>query len=93
MKDVPESRIIFDDRYISVLLVNKQFNQIIEVVKRRIQLDPTNLQHRITLTAAYLQADRRLEAVQTLEELIKIEPSFKEKGDYYINEIKAGRNP
>jgi len=93
LKDVPESRIIFDDRYISVLLVNKQFNQIIEVVKRRIQLDPTNLQHRITLTAAYLQADRRLEAVQTLEELIKIEPSFKEKGDYYINEIKAGRNP
>lgn len=93
LKDVPESKIIFDDRYISVLLVSKQFNQIIEVVKRRIKLDPTNPQHMITLTAAYLQADRRLEAIQTLEELIKIEPSFKEKGDYYINEIKAGRNP
>ena len=93
LKEIPESKIIFDDRYLTILLAVKQYNQIIEVAQKRIELDPGNLQHRITLTAAYLQAGRRQEAIQILEEIIKLEPSFKEKGEYYINEIKAGRNP
>ena len=93
LKDTPQSTIIFDDRYLSVLLVTKQYNQIIEVVKKRIELDPSNLQHRITLTAAYLQAGNRDAAIQTLEDIIKLQPSFKDQGEYYINEIKAGRNP
>lgn len=93
LKDIPASKIIFDDRYISVLLALKKFPEIIEVAKKRIELDPGNLQHRITLTAVYLQAGRRGEAIATLEEIIKLDPTFKEKGDYYINEIKAGRNP
>ena len=86
-------KIIFDNRYISALLALKQFPEIIELAKKRIKLDPGNLEHRITLTAAYLQAGRRQEAIQTLEEIIKLDPTFKEKGDYYISEIKAGRNP
>jgi O-antigen ligase/Flp pilus assembly protein TadD len=93
LKGIPESKIIFDDRYLSVLLTAKQYSQIINVIQRRIQLEPTNLQHRITLTAAYLQAGMRQEAIQTLEEIIKLQPSFKDQGEYYINEIKAGRNP
>jgi len=92
-RSMPASKIIFDDRYLTILLALKQYNQIIEMAKKRIELDPTTLQHRITLTAAYLQAGRRQEAIRTLEEIIKLEPSFKEKGEYYINEIKAGRNP
>ncbi len=39
LSGVPESTIIFDDRYLSVLLTLKQYNQIIAVVKRRIELD------------------------------------------------------
>jgi len=88
-----QSKIILDDRYLSILLGLKQYEKIIEVVKKRIELDPNNLQHRITLTAAYLEAGRREEAVQTLEEIIRLKPDFKEQGEYYINEIKAGRNP
>jgi len=91
--DTPPEKIIFDDRYLSMLALLKQNDKLIEVAKQRVQLDPTNLQHRITLTAAYLQANRRTEAVQTLEEIIKLDPSFKEKGEYYIKEIQAGRNP
>lgn len=93
MKDVPESKLVFDDRYLNALLITKQYQQMINVVQKRIALEPTNLQHRMTLAAAYLQAGRRQEAIQSLEELIKLQPSFKEQGEYYINEIKAGRNP
>lgn len=88
-----ESKMIFDDRYLSVLLSTKQYAKIIEIVKKRIALDPTNLNHRITLTAAYLEAGQRQDAINTVEEIIKLDPTFKEKGDYYISEIRAGRNP
>ncbi len=90
---MPETKMIFDDRYVSMLLVLKQYDQIILVAQKRIELDPGNLQHRITLVAAYLQTERRVEAVQTIQEIIKLDPTFKEKGDYYIKEIQAGRNP
>lgn len=90
---ISQSKIILDDRYLNILLGLKQYEKIIEVVKKRIEIDPANLQHRITLTAAYLEAGRREEAVQTLEEIIRLKPDFKEQGEYYINEIKAGRNP
>jgi O-antigen ligase/Tfp pilus assembly protein PilF len=93
LKGIPEAKIVFDDRFITVLLALKQYQNVINIAKRRIELDPGNLQHRITLTAAYLQANRRPEAIQTLEEIIKLQPSFKDQGEYYINEIKAGRNP
>ncbi|MEK7116757.1 MAG: O-antigen ligase family protein [Patescibacteria group bacterium] len=93
LKGMPESKIIFDDRYITVLLALKKFPEIIEVAKKRVELDSGNMQHRITLTAAYLQAGRRGEAVQEIQNIIKLDPSFKEKGEYYIKEIQAGRNP
>ncbi len=93
LADVPESRIIFDDRYITVLLSVGRYQDIVNVAKKRIELDPTNLQHRITLTAAYLQAGRREEAVQAIQEIIQLDSTFKEKGEYYISEIRAGRNP
>lgn len=93
MKNMPASKVIFDDRYLTILLALKQYSQIIEVVKKRIELDPANIQHKITLAAAYLQAGRRQEAIQTLEDIIRLDPSFKEQGEYFINEIKAGKTP
>ncbi len=93
LKEVPESKLIFDNRYLNVLLHLKRYSKMINIVKKRIQLDPKNLQHRITLVAVYIQANRRGKAVQTLEEIIKSNSSFKKQGEYYIKEIKAGRNP
>lgn len=93
MQGIPESRLIFDDRYISVLVSIQMYDEVINIAKKRIELDPTDLQHQITLTAAYLQVGRRAEAIQTLNEIIKLDPSFKERGEYYINEIREGRNP
>jgi len=78
---------------LNILLALKKYDQIIAVAKRRIELDPENFQHSITLTAAYLQVGNRADAIQTLENMIKLEPSFKDQGEYYINQIKAGKNP
>jgi tetratricopeptide (TPR) repeat protein len=90
---IPKEKIILDDRYTSVLLMMRQFNQLIEVARMRIELEPNNLQHRMTLAAAYLEAGRRTDAIREIETIIRIEPSFKEQGEYYIGEIKKGLNP
>lgn len=91
--EIDESKIIFDDRYMSVLVSIGDYQKVIEIAKKRIALDSYNIQHRITLAAAYLNIDSRQNAINALEEAIAISPSFKETGEYYIAEIKAGRNP
>lgn len=91
--DTPIDQIILDDRYISVLAMLKKYDELIGVVKQRIALEPSNNQHRITLVAAYLEVGRREDAVIVLQEIIRLDPSFKEQGEYYISEIRAGRNP
>jgi tetratricopeptide (TPR) repeat protein len=90
---ISEQKVIFDDRYLSILASMQKYNDILQLVKKRIALDPTNLQHRLTLTAAYLEMGRNAEAIKVLEEMISLDPSFKERGEYYISEIKAGRRP
>ena len=55
--------------------------------------DPSNTQARVALAASYLESGNRAMAISTLEEVIKLTPSFKEQGTYFINEIKAGRKP
>ncbi len=93
LADIPTEKVIFDDRLISVLLMAGRMDDIIQIAKTRINLDPQNPQHKLTLAAAYLQANRRAEAVTVIREIIKENPSFKEQGEYYIKEIEAGRNP
>ena len=93
IETVPADSIIFDDRFITVLANQNNFDKVIEIANIRIQKQPTNLNHRLTLAAAYLQSGQRNNAITTIQEIIKIDPTFKEKGDYYISEIRAGRNP
>jgi len=40
-----------------------------------------------------MQIGERQKAIEQLEKVIEIEPKFKQQGEYYINQIRAGRNP
>ncbi len=55
--------------------------------------EPDNAQYHVSLAATYLKLADRKNAIKELEAAISLNPQFKEQGDYYINEIKAGRNP
>ncbi len=93
LSKVDPNRLLFDDRYISVLAAVKRFPEIIKIVQERVRRDPTNMQYRTTLAAALLQNGERESAVAVIEDMIKINPSFKTQGEYFIKEIRAGRNP
>lgn len=86
--------ILFDERALSLFVQAKQFDTAIEILKKRIETDPKNPQFVLSLAAAYLQKNDRTNAIHALEDFIALDPvQFKAQGEYYINEIRAGRNP
>lgn len=50
-------------------------------------------QYHVSLAAAYLGAGQRAKAVAELRTAIELDSVFKPQGEYYIQEIQAGRNP
>ncbi len=85
--------IVSDDRLIQVYTRTKQFTKAVAIWQMRITEEPKNSQYRVSLAATYLEAGRRADAVSELRQAISLNPSFKQQGEYYINEIQAGRNP
>lgn len=82
-----------DDRVISAYAFTKQYGKIIPIIQAKINSDPSNIQNHISLAAAYLGNNQREAAVAEIQKIIEINPQFKEQGEFYIKEIKAGRNP
>jgi tetratricopeptide (TPR) repeat protein len=90
---VSESIIIDSDRLISAYAAVERYNKVIEIWKLRLEKDPNNPQYHLSLGASYLQNGERANAVGEIQKVIDIDPEFKEQGEYFINEIRAGRNP
>jgi len=93
LKNFPHDKLVNDDRYVSVLYQLGKYNEAALVISERIEKNPTNTQNYLTLAGMYLQAGRRPEAILEIQKVIEIDPTFKEKGEYFISEIRAGRNP
>ena len=55
--------------------------------------DPSNAQYHVSLAASYMALDMNKEAIAEIEKAIELKPEFKQQGEYYIKEIKAGRKP
>lgn len=58
-----------------------------------VERDPGNISIRLTLASMYLNLGERAKAIGEIQKSIEFSPSFKEQGEYFISEIKAGRNP
>ncbi|MAF59765.1 hypothetical protein CL631_02895 [bacterium] len=68
-------------------------DRAIASLEAAVEEKPSNLQFRTSLSAAYLDVGRRTDAIEQLRKTIELNPSFKEQGEFYIQEIEAGRNP
>ncbi len=82
-----------DNRLINAYATTGNYGKLASLLERKLNSNPNDPQTLLTLAAAYLQIGDRLKAVDLLERIIEINPQFKEQGEYYIREIKAGRNP
>ena len=92
MKDYG-STIQDDERFLKAYAQKNNVEKVVAILKVFIDKNPTNIQHRLNLAAVYLQAGYRTKSVEQLEKAIEANPNFKKQGEFYISEIKAGRNP
>jgi O-antigen ligase/tetratricopeptide (TPR) repeat protein len=85
--------VIADQKLINAYARVGRYDRVRDIWLKFIENDPQNFQHRVNLAATYLKLGDRVASVVALTEAIKINPQFQKQGDYYISEIKAGRNP
>jgi len=82
-----------DERFLRAYAQKNNFEKITAILKIFIEKNPTNIQYRLKLAAVYLQAGYRTKSIEQLQKAIEAIPDFKKQGEYYIGEIKAGKNP
>jgi thioredoxin-like negative regulator of GroEL len=70
-----------------------RYDKVVEIWEGRVKEDPENSQFRLSLAAAYVGNGQRQKAIKEIKGLMEELPDFQEQGQYYINEIRAGRNP
>ncbi len=85
--------VLGDTRVIQAYADLGQYKKIVEIGKMKIALDPNNGQYHVSLAAAYLKAGDRQSAIAEIRKTIELVPDFKVKGEYFIKEIQAGRDP
>jgi len=86
-----------DNRFLNAYAEVGKYDLVIEIWKNRIEKlqssGEDNAQYHVSLAAAYLEHGQRNMAIKELEKTIELNPEFKDQGQYYIDEIRAGRNP
>ena len=87
------SDIPFDNRIIQAYFSTKKYIEAIKIVNSELVKNPNNQNAKLMLASLYAETGRRSEAIKEIQEVVEMNPSFKEQGDYYIEEINAGRNP
>ncbi|MBI4691968.1 MAG: O-antigen ligase family protein [Candidatus Terrybacteria bacterium] len=85
--------IVADERILRAFIERGDIIKITAILEKFIEQEPNNAQYRVSLAAGYLQSSQRQKAIEQLQKAIDLEPKFKQQGEYYINEIRAGRNP
>ena len=82
-----------DNRIISAYFVKGMPGRVIDIRKNQLLKSPKDQQTMLALAAAYLNAGQRENTINELNEIIKTYPGFKDQGESFIKEIRAGRNP
>jgi len=62
--------------------------QVLEVLVRD---NPENVQYHVSLAAAYFENGQNAQAMAEIEKAIELDPSFKEQGEKFLEEIMVGK--
>ncbi len=87
------AKVIADKQLLNAYARNGNYKMIKEMWLEIIKKEPDNAQDYVGLAATYLQLKERENSIKALEKAIELDPRFKQQGEFYIKEIKAGRNP
>lgn len=85
--------VIDDNTLLNAYAAAGRYEKVREIWEKRAADDPGNEQNHLSLAAAYIALGRTEDAVARIEHVIEINPAFRERGEFFIREIRAGRVP
>ena len=85
------SVLVDDENIINAYLKTKQYENVIKILQEKVKNNLDDPQALLSLAAVYSEAGYKSKAIEAIEGVIILDPSFKNQGEYYIQEIKAGR--
>lgn len=87
------TKLLLDQRLITAYSRTENYEKVRDLWLEFIKDDPENPQYHLSLAAVYVELGQRDVAIEQLEKILEMRPDLKDQIDYYITEIKAGRNP
>ncbi|TSC67482.1 MAG: hypothetical protein CEO19_206 [Parcubacteria group bacterium Gr01-1014_73] len=93
LEPVYGTTLVDGDNFIKAYADTNQYQKVLAIWQARVEKNPNLIKNYIGLGASYLLVGQRTKAIEAIEKAIGLDPSFKEQGEYYIREIRAGRNP
>lgn len=86
-------RILGDKELVNAYARVNDYEKVKEIWMEILKQEPDSAQNHVSLAASYLKLNERENAIKELQKAAELNPQFKKDADYYIGEIRAGRNP
>jgi O-antigen ligase/tetratricopeptide (TPR) repeat protein len=84
---VGTSTIVNDNRFLQTYARIGDYASVIAILSARLEQDPTNMQYLLSLASTYATIGQKQRAVQIIQYMEQLDPSFKAQGDEYIKQI------
>lgn len=88
-----ENDIVSNDTILQSFYQKKNFVAVLDLLGKRIERSPGELQLRVSYAAVQNEAGDRVGAIKTVEETIALFPDFKTQGEGFIAELNASQTP
>ncbi len=88
-KVLSPSVVITDNRFLKAYADLGNYTAVINILTARLQADPTNMQYKLSLAAAYSTIGQKQKAIDIINSMIAQDPSFKAQGESYIKQIQG----
>ncbi|MFA6273135.1 MAG: O-antigen ligase family protein [Candidatus Paceibacterota bacterium] len=92
LEPVYGTTIVDGDNFVKAYADTNQYQKVLAIWQLRVEQNPVAKNY-IGLGATYLNLGQRTKSIEAIQKAIDLDASFKDQGEYYIKEIRAGRNP
>ncbi len=82
----------YDEMLINVYAELRKFDTVVKILHMKLS-EKDDPQLRLRLAAAYLEMGKKTESLAEIQKIIDVHPDFREQGEFYMNQIRAGKKP
>lgn len=84
-----QDTILYDNRFLNTYANLGDYNSVINILSVRIERNPNSKQDKLFLASAFINIGQKDRAIAVIEEMIKLDPGFKNEGESYIQQIRS----